>query len=148
MYPFLSFFTSYCCSLFQASLQFFRRHSSTPQLRKTACISLHACAGLTNPPPRAFPGQPTARRVSLPPNLPIARPSHDQTPQRPIAHANSYTTLVIPRDVPSNHHRRHNRSRAGLRICDWRPALPGREIARVALLAATKVLLCSLRRDL
>ena len=74
-----------------------------PQLRQTACVSLHACAGFTSSSTR-FPRskQPTARRESLPPNLlPLARSTHDKTPQRPIALANTYTTLVIPRDVPA-----------------------------------------------
>jgi hypothetical protein len=98
MHPFFSFFLSYCDSLFLTSRQFFRRLSSSsyvnPARLRWPHILLHA-----QTLPRC--SQPTARRNSLPPNLPTARPSHDKTPQHPIAVANSYTTLVIPRDVPS-----------------------------------------------
>ena len=64
------------------------RHSSPAPLR-WPYVLLHAL-------PR-----PTARRAPLAPNLPNARSTHEETPRRPIAHANSYTWLVLPRDVPS-----------------------------------------------
>ena len=149
MYPFLSFSVSYCpYAVFDFS------DDAPPPPATSKCV-LHACAGLTSrillharttlPRPTSQPANSRTTFIAAQPSR-LLGPSHDKTPQRPIALANSYTTLAIPRDVPSNHHRRLNRSQAGLRICCcycWRPALPGREIARVALLAAaTKVLLC------
>ena len=82
--------------------------------------------------------RPTARRAPLAPNLPHARSTHGETPQRPIAHANRYTRRRIPRDVPAISSdaiiacERSNGPAAAAQL------LPSREIARFALLAASK----------
>ena len=115
MYPFLSFSVSY------GSYIVFNFSDDSPPPPTTSNCVLHACAGLTshNPPPRANDASPADHPANSRTTFIAAQPSrllgpsHDKTPQRPIALANSYTTLVIPRDVPSNHHRRLNRSQAG-----------------------------------
>jgi hypothetical protein len=74
-------------------------HDSPVQLRQPTCI-LTARLRWPHILLHALP-QPTARRAPLPPNPPLVRPTQNKTTQHPIVLANSYTTLVIHRDVPS-----------------------------------------------
>jgi hypothetical protein len=73
----------------------YRRCKSPPPPPDTSSCTT---ALASHPPPRASPANSDTSPVAAQPSG--RRPTHDKTPQRPIVHANSYTTLIIPRDVP------------------------------------------------